>query len=766
MRRVLYAALAAFVSSAGVATAQDAFVTAQNVQIVGDTAVKFDVFVRANGSPFTLDAIGDVAVRFDQTKFTNPTANVSLSLSGAYKIAATQLGSDYVVTQYEEDLGSPDVTISNSGNGTKIMTITINGLTGTSGTPGIQFNRPPFTVNLFRVGNSTPLSLDLGSFPSINLSPQFEAAIKNQQLLNNEYTFDVFVKATGDPNSTPTFYLGTSDFNINFDNTQFTAPSYSVVSTSLNANYDVAISSVAPGVIGITVESPTASNQTQFDSRVLTVPTSGDGIKVGTFKITGVNNGVSVDEILPAANPWNTGSSLLQFRQRRSPWNLEFSMANTSPNTFTKQAPQFFVDVTQPAGGERLCPSSNFNIQWASQNITNVKVELVSGGSVVQTLTNSVSAPGGVYTWNIPASITSGTYSVRVTSVNNSSLTDESASFSVLAPAVVTDQPVGSTICEGEDYTFSASATGSDVVYQWYKGNSMIAGANSATLLIEDAELSDAGNYYAVVSNDCGSASTSTVSLVVNQGTAITAQPASMNVEQGSTATFSVAAVGTGLAYQWQYSSTNTMYADITGATSSSYSIVDAQLVNEGYYRVVVSGVCGQVTSNSAFLNVIPNVTPITVKVFYQLSFNGTSQVRLPIAVELRESAGTNDLNVSTLAGNTTNARKTAMLESNGQATVQFDGIPTGSYWLVVRCGGAHSIASAQKISITQGVPLSYDFTDALTKYFGGNATAVQAGSVFVVRAGDVNGDRIISTNTDIVPLLGNNGRATSVPAP
>jgi hypothetical protein len=184
------------------------------------------------------------------------------------------------------------------------------------------------------------------------------------------------------------------------------------------------------------------------------------------------------------------------------------------------------------------------------------------------------------------------------------------------------------------------------------------------------------------------------------------------------------------------------------------------------YYRVVVSGVCGQVTSSSAFLNVIPNVTPITVKVFYQLSYNGISQVRLPIAVELRESAGTNDLNVSTLAGNTTNARKTAMLESNGQATVQFDGIPTGSYWLVVRCGGAHSIASAQKISITQGVPLSYDFTDALTKYFGGNATAVQAGSVFVVRAGDVNGDRIISTNTDIVPLLGNNGRATSVPAP
>jgi glucose/arabinose dehydrogenase len=88
----------------------------------------------------------------------------------------------------------------------------------------------------------------------------------------------------------------------------------------------------------------------------------------------------------------------------------------------------------------------------------------------------------------------------------------------------------------------------------------------------------------------------------------ITNDPADVTVPQGQTATFSVTATGTApLNYQWQKGVTN-----ITGATSSSYSITNAQPSNAGQYRVVVSNTSDSDTSNYATLTVTTaNAKPI-----------------------------------------------------------------------------------------------------------------------------------------------------------
>ncbi|RZJ16141.1 MAG: hypothetical protein EOO54_17620, partial [Haliea sp.] len=83
---------------------------------------------------------------------------------------------------------------------------------------------------------------------------------------------------------------------------------------------------------------------------------------------------------------------------------------------------------------------------------------------------------------------------------------------------------------------------------------------------------------------------------------AITSQPISQTVQAGQSATFSVAAVGDGpLSYQWQRAG-----ADVPGATSTSYTLANAQLdSNASVWTARVTNPAGSVLSTSATLSVL-----------------------------------------------------------------------------------------------------------------------------------------------------------------
>ena len=83
----------------------------------------------------------------------------------------------------------------------------------------------------------------------------------------------------------------------------------------------------------------------------------------------------------------------------------------------------------------------------------------------------------------------------------------------------------------------------------------------------------------------------------------ITTQPQSQAVPEGQSATFSVAAAGGGLNYQWRRDG-----SDIDGATAIEFSTS-----LEGSYSVRVSNEVGTVTSNEAALTLLP---PLTAPVF------------------------------------------------------------------------------------------------------------------------------------------------------
>ncbi len=102
----------------------------------------------------------------------------------------------------------------------------------------------------------------------------------------------------------------------------------------------------------------------------------------------------------------------------------------------------------------------------------------------------------------------------------------------------------------------------------------------------------------------------------------ITTQPANQTVTAGQTATFSVAATGTPpLTYRWQKNG-----ADITGATSSSYSTPVTTAADDGeMFRVMVSNAAGNVTSNSAMLTVNVGTANSSVDVITYHYDNGRS---------------------------------------------------------------------------------------------------------------------------------------------
>jgi hypothetical protein len=86
---------------------------------------------------------------------------------------------------------------------------------------------------------------------------------------------------------------------------------------------------------------------------------------------------------------------------------------------------------------------------------------------------------------------------------------------------------------------------------------------------------------------------------------ALTLEPASQTVAEGGTATFSAAASGAGLAFQWLFNSNN-----MAGATGSSLVLTNVSSTQGGYYAVTVTNAGGRVTSTNALLTVLPGVPP------------------------------------------------------------------------------------------------------------------------------------------------------------
>lgn len=111
----------------------------------------------------------------------------------------------------------------------------------------------------------------------------------------------------------------------------------------------------------------------------------------------------------------------------------------------------------------------------------------------------------------------------------------------------------------------------------------------------------------------------------LNAAPVIVVQPQNQTANQGQNAAFSVTATGSApLSYQWQFNSTN-----LSGATSSSYTVTNAQPANVGPYSVIVSNSLGTAPSSNALLTVIvpPAITNLPQSLTITQGLNATFTV-------------------------------------------------------------------------------------------------------------------------------------------
>jgi pectate lyase len=199
-----------------------------------------------------------------------------------------------------------------------------------------------------------------------------------------------------------------------------------------------------------------------------------------------------------------------------------------------------------------------------------------------------------------------GSYRV-VVSNSVGTATSSVATLTVLIPPAITANPTNLTVVAGSSPSFQVTANGSaPLYYQWYLDdtNSPLTDETNATLTLVSVNAADAGNYFAVVTNAVGSATSTAAALTVLGPPVIGSQPVSQSVTVSNNVTFSVEVDGPApLTYKWFFN-TNTP----VGGNSNSYALLNVQTNNVGTYSVIVTNNYGAVTSTFAMLTVNTSV--------------------------------------------------------------------------------------------------------------------------------------------------------------
>ena len=293
---------------------------------------------------------------------------------------------------------------------------------------------------------------------------------------------------------------------------------------------------------------------------------------------------------------------------------------------------------SQPSNAN-ICSGGNtfFKIASAYSASTYQWQNLLSG--VWTNLTNSAPFNGttddSLALSNISVSYNNTKY--RCLIYSNAILKDSTntVTLTFYSPPNVSSNPSNATICAGAGTSFSITASGAGLNYQWQVNsgagyNNIVAAGtnptysnfNSSTLSISASVVGNNGfRYRCIVTGTCAPKDTSNAAVLsINSLPKITSSANNSTICAGANTYFSISATGSGLNYKWQVN-TGSGFNDIVAAgsnpTYSNYNSptlnIDSVIAgNNNYiYRCVVSGTCAPSDTSgidTLFVNSSPKV--------------------------------------------------------------------------------------------------------------------------------------------------------------
>lgn len=171
-----------------------------------------------------------------------------------------------------------------------------------------------------------------------------------------------------------------------------------------------------------------------------------------------------------------------------------------------------------------------------------------------------------------------------------------------VTPLALLTSPQSQTVNAGAQVTFTAAATGtSKVSYQWQRNGQNLPGETNATLVLNDAQPDNSGDYAVVVSNRSGSQTSRPATLVVLGAPEILALSGGGELGAGNTLRLSVNARGVApLTYEWRRNG-----APLPAGEAPSYTNRAVVLADAGSYDVVIRNSLGATTSSPVAVTVV-----------------------------------------------------------------------------------------------------------------------------------------------------------------
>ncbi|MFN8291778.1 MAG: hypothetical protein U0U70_16085 [Chitinophagaceae bacterium] len=334
--------------------------------------------------------------------------------------------------------------------------------------------------------------------------------------------------------------------------------------------------------------------------------------------IAGVPSGTSVSFSTNPVTPGNSTNVILNSTNTLAPGTYTITIQGTATGATPQTVNVVYTinpgsgpSITAQPSNQTVCAGSNATFSITSATATSFQWQVSTDGGTTWTAiggatTNSYTVTGATSGQN------GNQYRCIATNLCGST-TSNAATLTVNTGAVITAQPSDATICSGQNNQLCVTATGTGLSYQWQSAATCGGTFTNITGATSNCYTASPGTTTAyrcqVNSSTCpGVVNSNCATITVVTSVTITGQPANQTVCEGSAASFTAAASGTGLSYQWQVSTDGgTTWNDISGAATATYNIASTTFaMNNNRYRCVISnGVCATPgITNAAILTV------------------------------------------------------------------------------------------------------------------------------------------------------------------